>query len=60
MQRLRARIAGELRSTFASEYSGQVLVRRALEPDVIAAHGKRATDENDSIAPRVASLSGSG
>jgi NADPH2:quinone reductase len=49
--RLRARVASELKTTFASHYAGQVSLLAALEPDVIAAYGKQATGTKYLITP---------
>ncbi|HEY2734912.1 MAG TPA: zinc-binding dehydrogenase, partial [Polyangiales bacterium] len=38
--RLRARVAGELKTTFASHYAERVSLHDALRPEVIAAYGK--------------------
>lgn len=42
-QKLRQRVARELKTTFASSYSKEVSLAEALQPDAIAAYGQRAT-----------------
>ncbi len=42
-QKLRQRVAQELKTTFASSYSKEVSLAQALQPDAIAAYGQRAT-----------------
>jgi len=51
VQRLRARVAAELKTTFASSYARRVSLREALQPDVIAAYGKQATGTKFLITP---------
>jgi NADPH2:quinone reductase len=50
-QQLRARVAAELKTTFASHYSKEISLAEALQPDVIAAYNRRATGEKFLIAP---------
>lgn len=50
-QKLRARVASELKTTFASHYTQELSLREALLPDVIAAYNKRATGEKYLINP---------
>jgi NADPH:quinone reductase len=50
-KRLRARVANELKTTFASHYARTVSLREALQPDVIADYGKQATGNKYLIAP---------
>ena len=50
-QQLRARVAAELKTTFASHYSAEISLAEALRPDVIAAYNRRATGEKFLIAP---------
>ena len=54
VQRLRARVAGELKTTFASSYARKVSLREALRPDVIAIYGKQATGTKYLITPHIA------
>ena len=50
-QRLRDRIAAELKTTFASHYTAEISLAEALQLDVIAAYAKRATGEKYLINP---------
>lgn len=50
-ERLRARVAGELKTTFASKYAQRITLGQALEPKVIAAYGKQSTGEKYLITP---------
>jgi NADPH2:quinone reductase len=52
--RLKARVASEIRTTFASRYTRTISLREALDPDVIAAYGRRATGEKFLINPNLA------
>jgi NADPH2:quinone reductase len=49
--KLRARVASELKTTFASSYARHISLREALQPDVIKAYGKQATGEKYLITP---------
>jgi NADPH:quinone reductase len=51
-QALRARIVAELKTTFASHYAGSMSLAEALQPDAIAAYGRRATGEKYLITPQ--------
>jgi hypothetical protein len=51
--KLRARVASELKTTFASSYVRHISLREALQPDVINAYGKQATGEKYLITPHV-------
>ena len=51
VQRLRERVARELKTTFASHYARQISLREALQPEVIAAYGKQATGTKYLITP---------
>jgi hypothetical protein len=48
---LRARVAAELKTTFASHYTRVISLREALDPEVIAAYARRATGEKFLIDP---------
>ena len=48
---LRARVAAELKTTFASHYTRVISLREALDPEVIAAYARRATGEKYLIDP---------
>jgi hypothetical protein len=51
MQRLRQRVALELKTTFASHYTSTVSLAGALSPAAIAAYARKATGEKYLIAP---------
>ena len=50
-QELRARVAAELKTTFASHYSQRLSMAEALRLDNIAVYNKRATGEKVLIEP---------
>jgi NADPH:quinone reductase len=50
-QALKARVAAELKTTFASHYSGEISLSDALRPEAVAAYGQRATGGKYLIAP---------
>jgi NADPH:quinone reductase-like Zn-dependent oxidoreductase len=50
-QKLRQRVAAELKTTFASSYTQVVSLHEALQPQTIAAYNKRATGEKFLINP---------
>jgi hypothetical protein len=50
-QKLRQRVADELKTTFASHYTRVVSLQEALQLDNIAVYGKRATGEKFLINP---------
>jgi NADPH2:quinone reductase len=50
-QALRARVAAEIKTTFASHYSAEISLAEALRPDIIAGYGKRATGQKYLINP---------
>ena len=50
-ERLRQRVAAELKTTFASHYTKVVSLQEALQPATIAAYAKRATGEKYLINP---------
>jgi NADPH:quinone reductase-like Zn-dependent oxidoreductase len=52
-QRLRERVAAELTTTFATQYTAEISLTEALAPAVIAAYNKRATGEKYLITPNV-------
>jgi NADPH:quinone reductase len=52
--RLKARVASEIKTTFASRYTRTISLLEALDPDVIAAYGRRATGEKFLINPNLA------
>jgi NADPH2:quinone reductase len=49
--RLRERVAGELKTTFASSYTKEVSLAEALQLDAISVYGKQATGEKYLINP---------
>lgn len=49
--KLRARVAAELKTTFASHYSHAISLAEALDPKVMSAYLKRATGEKYLIEP---------
>jgi hypothetical protein len=53
-QRLRERVAGELKTTFASHYTKVVSLAEALDPANLAEYAKRATGEKFLINPHKA------
>jgi NADPH:quinone reductase-like Zn-dependent oxidoreductase len=50
-QKLRDRVAAELKTTFASHYTAEISLAEALQPEAIAAYNKRATGEKYLINP---------
>ena len=52
--RLKARVASEIRTTFASHYTRTISLLEALDPDMIAAYSRRATGEKFLINPSLA------
>ena len=50
-QRLRQRVADELKTTFASHYTAEISLAEALKPEVMAAYNRRATGEKYLINP---------
>jgi NADPH:quinone reductase-like Zn-dependent oxidoreductase len=50
-QKLRQRVADELKTTFASHYTQEISLAEALKPEVIAAYAKKATGEKYLINP---------
>ena len=50
-QKLRDRVAAELKTTFASHYTAEISLAEALKPDVAAAYNRRATGEKLLINP---------
>jgi len=54
LQKLQARVARELRTTFASHYSREISLLEALQPDIITAYARRATGEKFLLNPNKA------
>ncbi|HEX7436145.1 MAG TPA: zinc-binding dehydrogenase [Caldimonas sp.] len=50
-QKLRERVAAELKTTFASHYSKEISLAEALQLDAIAVYGKRATGAKYLVNP---------
>ncbi|HYE44167.1 MAG TPA: zinc-binding dehydrogenase [Caulobacter sp.] len=50
-QRLRARVAAELKTTFASHYTAEISLAEALDIDTLRAYSRRATGEKYLINP---------
>jgi NADPH:quinone reductase-like Zn-dependent oxidoreductase len=50
-QKLRQRVAAELKTTFASHYTREISLAEALQPEIIAGYAKRATGEKYLINP---------
>lgn len=50
--RMRARVADEIDTTFASHYSARVGLAEVLRPEAIAAYGRQATGEKYLIEPQ--------
>jgi NADPH:quinone reductase-like Zn-dependent oxidoreductase len=51
VQRLRQRVADELKTTFASHYTAEISLTEALQPDVMAAYNKKSTGAKYLINP---------
>jgi NADPH:quinone reductase-like Zn-dependent oxidoreductase len=50
-ERLRQRVAAELKTTFASHYSREISLLEMLQPDILAAYNKKATGEKMLVRP---------
>jgi NADPH:quinone reductase-like Zn-dependent oxidoreductase len=50
-QKLRERVAGELKTTFASHYTSEISLTEALQPEVMAAYNRKTTGEKYLIVP---------
>lgn len=50
--RLRARVADEIKTTFASHYTAEISLAEALDPKNVAAYGRQATGEKYLINPQ--------
>lgn len=51
-ERLRSKVAAEIKTTFASAYSNEISLREALDLDVLAAYGEKATGKKYLIRPQ--------
>lgn len=49
--RMRAKVAAEIRTTFASSYTSRITLDQAVQPDIIAAYNRRATGEKYLLLP---------
>jgi len=49
---MRARVAAEIKTTFASHYTREVSLAEALSPEAIAVYGKQATGEKYLLRPQ--------
>ena len=52
VERLRARVAAELTTTFASSYTSEVSLARMLAPEAFTAYDRRATGEKYLVTPQ--------
>ena len=50
-QKLRQRVADEIRTTFASHYTNRISLAEALRLETVAAYGRQATGEKYLITP---------
>ena len=48
---MKQRVAAELKTTFASHYAREISLAQALQPEVIAVYGQRATGTKLLINP---------
>ena len=55
VQALKARVAAELKTTFASSYTKEISLAEALQLEAIAVYGQRATGTKFLINPNRAS-----
>jgi NADPH:quinone reductase len=51
-QKLRQRVADEIKTTFASRYTRTISLAEVMQPDIVAAYNRRATGEKYLIAPQ--------
>jgi len=51
VEKLRQRVASEIKTTFASGYTKQVSLAEALQVDAIATYGRQATGEKYLVTP---------
>jgi len=50
-QQMRARVAAEITSTFASSYAAEISLEEMMQPDIIKAYAKQATGEKYLVNP---------
>lgn len=53
VMRMRAKVAAEIRTTFASSYSNRISLEDAVQPATISAYNRRATGEKYLILPQL-------
>ncbi|MOA18157.1 hypothetical protein D3C78_1384530 [compost metagenome] len=51
LKKMRERVAQEVNSTFASQFSKEISLAQALQPEIVAAYAKNATGEKFLINP---------
>jgi NADPH:quinone reductase len=54
LEKMKERVASEIKTTFASQYTAEISLLEALDPKIIAAYGRRATDSKHLITPHKA------
>ena len=57
-QKLRERVAAEIKTTFASHYTKEVSLTEALQLEAVTAYGKQATGEKYLILPNTGLTTG--
>ena len=50
-QKMRERVAAEIKTTFASKYHKRISLEEALEPDIIRSYATQSTGKKYLIAP---------
>jgi NADPH2:quinone reductase len=50
-QKMRARVAAEITTTFASSYAAEISLEEMLQPDIIKAYAKQATGQKYLVNP---------
>ena len=50
-QQMRARVASEIHTTFASHYSRHISFQEMLQPEIIRAYARQATGEKFLVEP---------
>ena len=51
--RLRARVVAELKTTFASHYTDEISLSRALQPEIVARYYAKTTGEKFLVCPQM-------
>jgi NADPH2:quinone reductase len=54
LDKMKERVASEIKNTFASQYTAEISLLEALDPKIIAAYGRRATGSKYLITPHKA------